>query len=188
MWTSFVGFMGCGKSTVTRLLQAATSRPLVATDDLVVDRAGLPIAGIFARDGEPAFRRLELEVLTGLDPERSLVVDTGGGVVENPAAVALLRSRGVVIWIDAHWEILRHRLQAQDDGTRPLVARLGWSGLEALHRRRRRLYAAAADFRLRSGESTAEDVARTAMLRSLLWERRREEKRRETERRDGDRR
>ena len=59
MWTSFVGFMGCGKSTVTRLLQAATSRPLVASDDLVIERSrqfhpgdlrpgrrtGLPAAG-----------------------------------------------------------------------------------------------------------------------------------------------
>ena len=89
-------------------------------------------------------------------------------------AVALLRARGVVIWIDAHWETLRHRLQAQDDGVRPLVDRLGWAGLEALHRRRRRLYAAAADFRLRSGDGPAGAVARTAMLRSLLWERRRE--------------
>ena len=178
MWTSFVGFMGCGKSTVTRLLQAATSRPLVASDDLVIERTGRPIREIFARDGEPAFRQLELEVLQELDPERSLVVDTGGGVVETPAAVALLRSRGVVIWIDVHWEVLRHRLQTQDDGTRPLVQRLGWSGLEALHRRRRRLYAAAADFRLRSGEGPADDVARTAMLRSLLWERRREAERR----------
>lgn len=174
MWTSFVGFMGCGKSTVTRLLQAATSRPLVSSDDLVVERAGRPIAEIFAQDGEAAFRRLELEVLRELDPVRSLVVDTGGGLVETPAAAALLRERGVVIWIDAHWEVLRHRLQAQDDGTRPLVARLGWSALEALHRRRRRQYAAAADFRLRSGDGPAADVARTAMLRSLLWERRRE--------------
>jgi len=174
MWTSFVGFMGSGKSTVTRLLQAATSRPVAASDDLVAGRAGRPIREIFARDGEAVFRRLELEVLRDLDPERSLVVDTGGGVVETPEAVALLRSRGVVIWIDVHWEVLRHRLQAQDDGTRPLVERLGWSGLEALHRRRRRLYAAAADFRLRSGDGPAGDVARTAMLRSLLWERRRD--------------
>lgn len=178
MWTSFVGFMGSGKSTVTRLLQTATSRPLVSTDAEVEARAGRPISAIFAADGEPGFRAAEMEVLASLDPARSLVVDTGGGIVETPEAVALLRSRGVVIWIDAHWEILRHRLQQQDDGTRPLVDRLGWAGLEALHRRRRRLYAAAADFRLRSEEGPAGAVARTAMLRSLLFERRSEGERR----------
>ncbi len=178
MWTSFVGFMGCGKSTVTRLLQAATSRPLVSTDAVAVKRAGRPIAEIFARDGEDTFRSLELEILRDLDPERNLVVDTGGGVVETPAAVELLRARGVVIWIDVAWEVLRHRLQTQDDGARPLVQRLGWAGLEALHRRRRPLYAAAADFRLRSADGPANEVARTAMLRSLIWERRREAERR----------
>ena len=172
MWTSFVGFMGCGKSTVTRLMQAATSRPLVSTDEAVVEAAGRPIRGIFAREGEAAFRARELAVLRDLDADRNLVVDTGGGMVETPDAVALLRARGVVIWIDAHWEVLRHRLQAQEDGTRPLVERLGWAGLEALHRRRRRLYAAAADFRLRSDREEPAELARSALLRSLVWRRR----------------
>lgn len=174
MWTSFVGFMACGKSTVTRQLQAATSRPAVSTDELVAAAAGASIAEIFATRGEPEFRRLELEALAGLGADRNLLVDTGGGVVETADAVALLRSRGVVIWLDAPWETVRHRLQAQDDGSRPLVDRLGWAGLEALHRRRRGLYAAAVDFRLGAGDVPANAVARTAMLRSLLWERRRE--------------
>lgn len=175
MWTSFVGFMGSGKSTVTRLLCASTNRPLAVCDELAAARAGRSVPEIFAADGEAAFRRLEVEVLEGLDPERNLVVDTGGGVVETPAAVALLRARGVVVWLDAPWPELRHRLQGDVEGAgRPLVASLGWPGLEKLHRRRRRLYAAAADFRLRVDQAAPADVARTAMLRGLLWQRQRE--------------
>jgi shikimate kinase len=175
MWTSFVGFMGSGKSTVTRLLCESTNRPLAVCDELAAARAGRPVPEIFASDGEGAFRALELAVLEELDAARNLVVDTGGGVVENPAAAAVLRRRGVVLWLDAPWTELRHRLQSDDDGAgRPLVAALGWDGLEALYRRRRRLYAAAADFRLRVDDAAPVDVARTAMLRSLLWQRQQE--------------
>jgi shikimate kinase len=177
MWTSFIGFMACGKSTVTRCLHDATRRPAVSLDELVVQRDGRTIPEIFAADGEAAFRALELAALESLDPDRNLVVDTGGGIVETPEAVAALRERGVVLWLDPPWEHVRARLKADGVERRPLVSRLGWAGTEDLFHRRRRLYAAAADFRL-SGGQDADTLARTAMLRSLLWSRRREQVRR----------
>ena len=177
MWTSFIGFMASGKSTVTRRLQVATRRPEVSVDDEVVRRTGLSIPEIFARQGEEMFRRHESAALTALDARRNLIVATGGGVVETPASVDLLRKRGVVIWLDAAWDVVRARLQSAPDEERPLVGKLGWEGLEALFRRRRPLYAAAAHFRLISGPGSVDDLARTAMLRSLLWERRREGRR-----------
>lgn len=167
--------MGSGKSTVARLLCQATGRPLAVGDELVTAAAGKPIERVFAEDGEPAFRTLEQQAMAALDPDRNLVVDTGGGVVESPPLVELLRSRGVVVWLDAPWNVLRERLHAEGaHAGRPLIAELGWPGLEELHRRRRRLYAAAADFRLRAGEGPAADLARTVSLRSLLWQRRRD--------------
>ena len=78
-------------------------------------------------------------------------------------------------WPDAAWEVVRSRLQDDPPGHRPLLDELGWPGLEDLYRRRLRLYAAAADFRLAIGNRSADDLARTAMLRGLLWERRRGE-------------
>ena len=122
-------------------------------------------------------REMELEVLSGLDADRHLIVDTGGGVVETPEAVALLKKRGVIIWLDAPWEIIRERLRTSDTSQRPLIERLGWAGMADLYRQRRPLYAAAGDFRLPCRVGTATDIARTAMLRSLIWERRQEGKR-----------
>lgn len=171
MWTSFIGFMGCGKSTVTRCLQTATRRPAVSVDALVAQEAGIGIADIFAREGEGGFRKREMASLASLPADSELVVDTGGGVVETPAAVELLKSRGVVLWLDAPWYTVRTRLKSDGAVSRPLVERLGWAGVEDLYRRRRGLYAAAADFRLRA-DGDAEDLARTAMLRNLLWSRR----------------
>jgi shikimate kinase len=178
MWTSFIGFMASGKSTVTRLLQTGTSRPHVCLDDLIAARTGLSIPEIFAQQGEPEFRRHELDALASLAADRHLVVDCGGGIVTTPAAVDLLRRRGVVMWLDAPWETIRSRLLAADQASRPLVGGLGLPGLENLYRRRRPLYAAAADFRLDGGSLDPSQVARAAMLRGLLWQRRREEEQR----------
>ena len=174
MWTSFIGFMACGKSTLTRRLQATTRRPAVFLDETIVQRAGCSIAEIFASSGESGFRGQELAALSRLDMARNIVLDTGGGVVQTPAAVSLLRKRGVVIWLDASWDVIRSRLKAESPPERPLIGRLGWAGLEELYRLRRPLYAAAADFRLRSGDLDGEQIARISMLRSLIWERRRE--------------
>ena len=164
--------MACGKTTVTRRLQGTARRPAVFLDEIIVEKAGRSIEKIFASKGEESFRRQELDALRDLDGSRRLVLDTGGGLVETPEAVRLLRDRGVVIWLDAPWDAVRSRLKAGSPGQRPLVDSLGWAGLEELFRRRRPLYAEAADFRLRAGDLPADQLAQVAMLRSLIWERR----------------
>ena len=174
MWTSLIGFMGSGKSTLTRRLQASTRRPVVSLDDEGVARAGKSIPDIFQDRGEAGFRDLEVEALRDLDPDRNLVVDTGGGIVHSLDACDILRARGVVLWLDLSWDVLLRRLKDSDPESRPLIGRLGWAGVEELHRSRRPLYAGAADFRLRGDELEADALARAARLRSLLWERRRE--------------
>lgn len=170
MWTSFIGFMASGKSRVTADLLASTSRPGVSVDDLVEHKQDCSIAEIFEQQGQAAFRRMELDALECLDPSRNLIIDTGGGIVETSAAVDLLRSNGVVIWLDCSWEVVRARLKKAPGGVRPLVGELGWSGMEDLFRRRRPMYAAASDFRLRSHGDLV-NISRTAMLRSIIWQR-----------------
>jgi len=172
MWTSFIGFMASGKTTLVRHLQRATGRRAVDLDALIEEQAAASIPEIFAQRGEAAFRALELRALQSLPRDEALLVATGGGcVVERPAA-ALLRRCGVVIWLDASWEVLLKRLQASDAAARPLHAELGAQGLQDMYRQRCRLYAAAADFRLRGDQIGIPALARGALLKSLLWRRR----------------
>ena len=167
-----IGFMASGKSSVTRHLQGATGRSVVHLDSLVEERTGHTIPEIFAEEGEAAFRGQELAALQSLAGRERLVLDTGGGLVQTPEAVALLQEQGVVIWLDAPWPVIRRRLQRDNRGDRPLVQELGWSGLEDLFHRRRPLYAGAADFRLPVQEGEITELARLALLRSLMWQRR----------------
>ncbi len=76
---ALIGFMGSGKSTVGRILAEKLGYDFIDTDALVVDRAGAPIARIFAEKGEPAFRDLEAAVIQSLSGRKRAVIAAGGG-------------------------------------------------------------------------------------------------------------
>ena len=71
-----IGFMGSGKSTIARLLDP----DFIDMDAVIVERIGMPIADFFAKEGEPAFRQIESEVLAELTMSDHLVSTGGGGV------------------------------------------------------------------------------------------------------------
>ena len=61
---SLIGFMGCGKSSVGKIL--ATLLPeyrLIDLDTYIEEKRGLTIPEIFNEYGEAAFRRMEREAL-----------------------------------------------------------------------------------------------------------------------------
>ena len=58
--------MGAGKTTTARDLAALRGLRAHDADQLIEERAGTPIAEIFARDGEAAFRALEEQVVCEL--------------------------------------------------------------------------------------------------------------------------
>ena len=52
----FIGFMGCGKSTMARLLTEETGMELIEMDETIEKREKMTISDIFATKGEPYFR------------------------------------------------------------------------------------------------------------------------------------
>ena len=77
---ALVGFMGCGKTAVSRLLSKHLRSQLVSTDELIIQREKLSIAEIFTAKGEPYFRELERKIIAELAQETGLVIDCGGGI------------------------------------------------------------------------------------------------------------
>jgi len=127
------GFMGCGKTTVGRLLAQHLGWRFVDLDTRIAEHAGLSISEIFDRLGEPAFRRIEHERLQqtlgeAAEQDAPTVVALGGGTFAQPENVALLRgsgapdgparSGGVIIWLDCPIEELLARCVTMAD--RPL--------------------------------------------------------------------
>ena len=95
-----IGMMGSGKTTVGTLLAKRLCRPFWDTDALIEKREGRSIPEIFRRDGEEAFRALELEVSRELSGSRNLIIACGGGLPMQEEAIAALKQNGLVFWLD----------------------------------------------------------------------------------------
>jgi shikimate kinase len=162
--------MGAGKSCVGRLLAARLSRPFLDTDARVAELAGRSIAEIFAAEGEAGFRARERAVLAAL-PEEGAVIALGGGAPVPEENRALLRAKGVLVWLDARPETLAGRVGLAEG--RPLLAGLDAAGraerLEALRSERASAYARA-ELRVETDGRTPEQVC-DAVLAGLGWER-----------------
>ena len=118
------GFMGSGKSTTARLLAGQLGWTNVDLDRRIIEATSLPIAEIFARKGEPEFRRIESEQLarlvaeTGVSP-KPRIASLGGGTIAQPQNLSLLRENGaVLIWL--HCPIEQLLLRCAQITDRPL--------------------------------------------------------------------
>ena len=95
-----IGMMGCGKTTVGRLLAQALGRELVDTDETIEHREGRSISNIFAQDGEGYFRDLEAALCRDLGRREGLVVACGGGLPLREDCMEALGQSGTVFWLD----------------------------------------------------------------------------------------
>lgn len=94
------GMMGCGKTTVGKLLSRRLGLELADTDALIERREGRAIPDIFAQDGEAHFRALELALCRELSKQSGLVTACGGGLPMQDGAIATLKKTGLVFWLD----------------------------------------------------------------------------------------
>lgn len=95
-----IGFMGSGKTTVGRLLARRLGWTFADLDERIVRAAGMPVAEIFAREGEPAFRRRETEALRAAAAERRTVLATGGGAACRDENLQIMLASGRVVALD----------------------------------------------------------------------------------------
>ena len=119
-----IGFMGSGKSTVARLLGRQIGWQHVDLDKRIVDTTEQSIPEIFAKLGEPEFRKIEHEQLLRIigeaaEQQKPRVISLGGGTTAQPQNLALLRQAGaVLVWLQCPVdELLRRIAHIQD---RPL--------------------------------------------------------------------
>lgn len=91
-----IGLPGSGKSTIGRRLAKTMGCALLDTDAAIEQRTGRSIPEIFATDGEPAFRRIEEEVIRDALEHHDGVVSLGGGAVTTPGVRDALAGHAVV--------------------------------------------------------------------------------------------
>jgi len=114
-----VGPMGCGKTTVGRLLANKLNQDFFDTDHEIINKTGVSIDHIFDIEGEEGFRRRESEILESLCDMNNIVLATGGGVILLEQNREVLRSAGVVVYLSSSVEQLLRRTAKSK--TRPLL-------------------------------------------------------------------
>jgi len=114
-----VGFMGSGKSTVGPLVAAKLGWDFIDLDRQIEREQGKSIREIFEHEGEPEFRRIEMNHLRSLKDRAACVVALGGGAFVQEANRPIVTELGVSVFLDCRLEVIQARCPA--DGTRPLL-------------------------------------------------------------------
>ncbi|TDX45410.1 shikimate kinase [Orenia marismortui] len=116
---SLIGFMGTGKSTIGHKLAERLNYKFIDLDEEIVKIDGRPIPTIFAENGEKYFRDLESKATAEISKDNNQVIATGGGIVLRPKNIEYLKSKGIVVLLEASAEVIFER--TQHDNNRPLL-------------------------------------------------------------------
>ena len=114
-----VGMMGAGKSSIGRRLATRLGLPFIDADAEIEERAGMTIPELFEMHGEAYFRSGEARVLARLLDSGPQVLATGGGAFMNADTRALIRVKGISVWLKAEFDLLLRRISRRND--RPLL-------------------------------------------------------------------
>jgi shikimate kinase len=108
-----IGMPGSGKSTIGAILARLTLRDFVDTDRLIEMLETCSLQDLVDARGYSALRRIEEDVLLGLDC-RNHVIATGGSAVYSRSAMKYLKLNGIVVFINVDLSTLKKRIHDFD--------------------------------------------------------------------------
>lgn len=114
-----VGLMGCGKTSVGKVLARLLQKEFIDSDHEIERVTGVRIPVIFEIEGEAGFRAREHKMITELVARNNILLATGGGAILSKENRNLLKSNGKVIYLRAPIKSLLKR--TQHDRSRPLL-------------------------------------------------------------------
>lgn len=116
---ALVGMMGCGKSTIGKLLAEKLNLTFIDTDILIVKKENRSINDIFADSGENYFRGIETSILKNTLVGNNQIISTGGGIIKKEENIKLLKENSIVIYLEADDKTLYERVKNNKE--RPLL-------------------------------------------------------------------
>lgn len=131
MILSLAGYMGSGKSHVSKILCKKTKFDLTDLDLEISKTSGQSISELFEKKGEIYFRKLEREVLESLlkDSSTSRILSLGGGTPAYYNNMELINQYSTSIFLRASVSTLTERLSRNRE-KRPLIAKLNEQDLQ----------------------------------------------------------
>lgn len=162
-----IGFMGTGKSAVSRCLKSNYGMNTVDTDQLIEQRESMSIPELFERYGEEYFRDLETQVLIEMQTRENTVISCGGGAVLRRENIQIMKKIGRVILLAATPETVLERVKYSDN--RPLLrGNKNVAFISELMEKRRDKYEAAADRIVHTDDKNIAQICEEIMQKRLI--------------------
>ena len=148
--------MGAGKSSVALALGEHTGEAVIDLDDYILANSPYKtIPEIFNHETAAGFRKRESEALKHHLTSTPGILSCGGGIVETPANISMLKSStALVILLDVAFEEVKKRLAG--DTSRPLFQ--DTAAAEALYYKRLPLYQEAAHLTISTNNKTVSAI------------------------------
>ena len=124
MIISLLGYMGCGKTHISKRLSRELNYNFIDLDTVISRKNKLSIPDIFKQKGEIFFRQQERAVLEEiLATHKDVILSLGGGTPAYYNNMEVINQNSVSFYLQTSVQILTERLLRQKH-KRPLIARI----------------------------------------------------------------
>lgn len=146
-----IGFMGAGKSSVSKLLDDK----YMDLDTQIERQIQMPISRFFELFGEAEFRQIESEIFQSA-VLMNFTIATGGGIVESKINRKILENQNQVVYLSADFETLLSRIRHDNENVRPLAEDL--AVLKTRFDRRKKYYESLSNLTIDTSNLTVEEI------------------------------
>ncbi len=161
MIISLIGYMGSGKSHISKILSDKLDFKLIDLDKEISKRNKSTIPEIFEKKGEIYFRKLEREILEEiLASEENVVLSLGGGTPVYYNNMEIINHNSKSVFLRASVGTLTGRLSKQKE-KRPLIANIDDENLAefiAKHLFERNPFYSKAQYQVNTDQRSPEDI------------------------------
>lgn len=162
MIISLIGYMGSGKSHISKILSKKINFPVIDLDREISLQNNMTIAELFEKRGEIYFRKVEKEILDViLSTQNNVILSLGGGTPAYYNNMENINLRSESVFLQTSVAVLSQRLLKQKE-KRPLVARINDEDLPefiAKHLFERNAFYSLAKHKVNTDHKTPEQIA-----------------------------
>lgn len=153
-----IGFMGTGKSSVSKCLEDLIGKKVYDLDNMIEEEAGKKIADIFSEGGESVFRDMETKVLYSTKRMDYAIISCGGGTVLRKENVQFMKEHGTIVLLTATAATVLERVKDSKD--RPILnGNMNEEYIETLMEKRRDIYKKSADITIETDNKSVLEIA-----------------------------